>query len=67
MPEGNYIRLSFSHFDVEPEMLCDHDSLSVYSKDDKLVGEFLSPCSLKQSFRLEKTFKIYNLSEHSLF
>ncbi|KAF4803990.1 hypothetical protein TURU_011408 [Turdus rufiventris] len=40
VPEGNYIRLSVSHFDVEPEMLCDHDSLSVCSKDDKLVGKF---------------------------
>lgn len=31
--------LHFSHFDIEPEMFCDYDSLSVYSKDDRLVGE----------------------------
>ncbi|XP_056350069.1 ovochymase-2-like isoform X1 [Oenanthe melanoleuca] len=40
VPEGNYIWLHFSHFDVEPEKFCDYDSLSVYSKDDRLVGKF---------------------------
>ncbi|NXB21861.1 OVCH2 protein, partial [Rhagologus leucostigma] len=40
VPEGNYIWLRFSHFDVEPETFCDYDSLSVYSKDDRLVGKF---------------------------
>ncbi|NXD76216.1 OVCH2 protein, partial [Halcyon senegalensis] len=40
VPEGNYILLHFSHFDIEPEMFCDYDSLSVYSKDDRLVGKF---------------------------
>ncbi|XP_041891557.1 ovochymase-2 isoform X1 [Corvus kubaryi] len=40
VPEGNYIRLRFSHFDVEQETFCDYDSLSVYSKDDRLVGKF---------------------------
>lgn len=48
MPEGNYTYPCFSHCDVEPEMFCGSDSLSVYPKDDRLVGEFLSPCSLKQ-------------------
>ncbi|XP_068253997.1 ovochymase-2 isoform X4 [Nyctibius grandis] len=37
VPEGNYILLRFSHFDIEPETFCDYDSLSVYSKDDRLV------------------------------
>ncbi|NXO00088.1 OVCH2 protein, partial [Rhinopomastus cyanomelas] len=40
VPEGNYILLRFSHFDVEPETFCDYDSLSVYSKDNRLVGKF---------------------------
>ncbi|NXX79416.1 OVCH2 protein, partial [Urocolius indicus] len=40
VPEGNYILLHFSHFDIEPETFCDYDSLSVYSKDDRLVGKF---------------------------
>ncbi|NXT41382.1 OVCH2 protein, partial [Pelecanoides urinatrix] len=40
VPEGNYILLRFSHFDIEPETFCDYDSLSVYSKDDRLVGKF---------------------------
>ncbi|NWW89502.1 OVCH2 protein, partial [Rhynochetos jubatus] len=40
VPEGNYILLHFSHFDVEPETFCDYDSLSVYSKEDRLVGKF---------------------------
>ncbi|NWI22754.1 OVCH2 protein, partial [Sula dactylatra] len=39
-PEGNYILLHFSHFDIESETFCDYDSLSVYSKDDRLVGKF---------------------------
>ncbi|NXT77189.1 OVCH2 protein, partial [Zapornia atra] len=38
--EGNHILLRFSHFDIEPETFCDYDSLSVYSKDDRLVGKF---------------------------
>ncbi|NXF51884.1 OVCH2 protein, partial [Oceanites oceanicus] len=40
VPEGNYILLHFSHFDIEPETFCDYDSLSVYSKDNRLVGKF---------------------------
>ncbi|NXU32006.1 OVCH2 protein, partial [Thalassarche chlororhynchos] len=40
VPEGNYILLQFSHFDIEPETFCDYDSLSVYAKDDRLVGKF---------------------------
>ncbi|KFP43111.1 Ovochymase-2, partial [Chlamydotis macqueenii] len=40
VPEGNYILLRFSHFDIEPETYCAYDSLSVYSKDDRLVGKF---------------------------
>ncbi|KAF1676777.1 OVCH2 protein, partial [Pygoscelis papua] len=40
VPDGNYILLRFSHFDIEPETFCDYDSLSVYSKDDRLVGKF---------------------------
>ncbi|NXH21737.1 OVCH2 protein, partial [Bucco capensis] len=40
VPEGNYILLRFSHFDLEPETFCDCDSLSVYSKDSRLVGKF---------------------------
>ncbi|KFV98888.1 Ovochymase-2, partial [Eurypyga helias] len=40
VPEGNYILLRFSHFDIEPETFCAYDSLSVYSKDDRLVGKF---------------------------
>ncbi|POI35152.1 hypothetical protein CIB84_001097 [Bambusicola thoracicus] len=40
VPEGNHILLHFSHFDIEPETFCDYDSLSVYSKDDRLVGKF---------------------------
>ncbi|NWU55799.1 OVCH2 protein, partial [Dromas ardeola] len=40
VPEGNYILLRFSHFDIEPETFCDFDSLSVYSKDNRLVGKF---------------------------
>uniref|UniRef100_A0A8B9FMZ3 Ovochymase-2 n=1 Tax=Amazona collaria TaxID=241587 RepID=A0A8B9FMZ3_9PSIT len=40
VPEGNYILLRFSHFDIEPETFCDYDSLSVYSKDNRLVGKF---------------------------
>ncbi|NXJ73276.1 OVCH2 protein, partial [Trogon melanurus] len=40
VPEGNYILLRFSHFDIEPEMFCDYDSLSVYLKDDRLIGKF---------------------------
>ncbi|NXY21378.1 OVCH2 protein, partial [Atrichornis clamosus] len=40
VPEGNYILLHFSHFDIEAETFCDYDSLSVYSKDDRLVGKF---------------------------
>ncbi|NXI52029.1 OVCH2 protein, partial [Chloroceryle aenea] len=40
VPEGNYILLHFSHFDIEPEMFCDYDSLSVYSKGGRLVGKF---------------------------
>ncbi|NWH19457.1 OVCH2 protein, partial [Grus americana] len=40
VPEGNYILLRFSHFDIESETFCDYDSLSVYSKDDRLVGKF---------------------------
>lgn len=47
VPEGNYILLHFSHFDIEPETFCDYDSLSVYSKDNRLVGELLSFCSIK--------------------
>lgn len=41
VPEGMHILLNFSHFDVEPDIFCDYDSLSVISKDDQLVGEFL--------------------------
>ncbi|NXL43963.1 OVCH2 protein, partial [Podilymbus podiceps] len=40
VPEGNYILLHFSHFDIEPETFCDYDSLSVYAKDERLVGKF---------------------------
>ncbi|CAM5149961.1 unnamed protein product [Natator depressus] len=40
VPEGMHILLNFSHFDVESDMFCDYDSLSVYSKDDRLVGRF---------------------------
>ncbi|NXL83661.1 OVCH2 protein, partial [Alectura lathami] len=40
VPEGNYILLRFSHFDIEPETFCDYDSLSIYSKDNRLVGKF---------------------------
>ncbi|NXV46390.1 OVCH2 protein, partial [Uria aalge] len=40
VPEGNYILLRFSHFDIEPEMFCDYDSLSVYSTDNRLLGKF---------------------------
>uniref|UniRef100_A0A8D0G5U0 Ovochymase 2 n=1 Tax=Sphenodon punctatus TaxID=8508 RepID=A0A8D0G5U0_SPHPU len=40
VPEGMHILLNFSHFDVEPDTFCDYDSLSVYSKDDRLVGKF---------------------------
>ncbi|XP_068004029.1 ovochymase-2 isoform X3 [Melanerpes formicivorus] len=40
VPEGNYIWLNFSHFDIEPETFCDYDSLSVYSKDNRLIGKF---------------------------
>ncbi|NXL55425.1 OVCH2 protein, partial [Chordeiles acutipennis] len=40
VPEGNYILLRFSHFDIEPETFCDYDSLSIYSKHDRLVGKF---------------------------
>ncbi|NXV11839.1 OVCH2 protein, partial [Cepphus grylle] len=40
VPEGNYILLRFSHFDIEPEMFCDYDSLSVYSRDNRLLGKF---------------------------
>ncbi|NWS55688.1 OVCH2 protein, partial [Chunga burmeisteri] len=40
VPEGNYMLLHFSHFDIEPETFCDYDSLSVYSKDNRLVGKF---------------------------
>ncbi|NWJ09372.1 OVCH2 protein, partial [Crypturellus undulatus] len=39
-PEGNSILLRFSHFDIESETFCDYDSLSVYAKDDRLVGKF---------------------------
>uniref|UniRef100_A0A672UZX1 Ovochymase 2 n=1 Tax=Strigops habroptila TaxID=2489341 RepID=A0A672UZX1_STRHB len=39
VPEGNYILLRFSHFDIEPETFCDYDSLSVYSRDNRLVGK----------------------------
>lgn len=45
--EGNYILLRFSHFDIELETFCDYDSLSVYSKDNRLVGELLSFYSIK--------------------
>ncbi|NXY48231.1 OVCH2 protein, partial [Ceuthmochares aereus] len=40
VPEGDYILLRFSHFDIEPDPFCDYDSLSVYSKDNRLVGKF---------------------------
>ncbi|EMP36818.1 NADH-cytochrome b5 reductase 2 [Chelonia mydas] len=40
VPEGMHILLNFSHFDVESDIFCDYDSLSVYSKDDRLVGRF---------------------------
>ncbi|KFO84334.1 Ovochymase-2, partial [Buceros rhinoceros silvestris] len=40
VPEGNYVLLRFSRFDIEPETFCDYDSLSVYSEDDRLVGKF---------------------------
>ncbi|NXW31169.1 OVCH2 protein, partial [Phaetusa simplex] len=40
VPEGNYILLHFSHFDIEPETFCDYDSLSVYSTDNRLLGKF---------------------------
>ncbi|NXV40025.1 OVCH2 protein, partial [Rissa tridactyla] len=40
VPEGNYILLRFSHFDIEPETFCDYDSLSVYSTDNRLLGKF---------------------------
>ncbi|NXX41269.1 OVCH2 protein, partial [Tricholaema leucomelas] len=40
VPEGNYIWLNFSRFDIEPETFCDYDSLSVYSKDNRLIGKF---------------------------
>ncbi|XP_069713627.1 ovochymase-2 isoform X2 [Phaenicophaeus curvirostris] len=40
VPEGDYILLHFSHFDIEPDPFCDYDSLSVYSKDNRLVGKF---------------------------
>lgn len=49
VPEGNYIWLNFSRFDIEPETFCDYDSLSVYSKDNRLIGELLSPYSVKLS------------------
>lgn len=53
VPEGNYILLRFSHFDIEPERFCDYDSLSVYSKDDRLVGKlFLGNNLSVQSFIL---------------
>lgn len=45
VPEGNYILLRFSRFDIEPETFCDYDSLSVYSEDDRLVGELPSSVS----------------------
>lgn len=41
VPEGMHILLNFSHFDVESDIFCDYDSLSVFSKDDQLFGEFL--------------------------
>lgn len=47
VPEGNYILLRFSRFDIEPETFCDYDSLSVYSEADRLVGELPSPCSAR--------------------
>uniref|UniRef100_A0A8C3SMM8 Ovochymase 2 (gene/pseudogene) n=1 Tax=Chelydra serpentina TaxID=8475 RepID=A0A8C3SMM8_CHESE len=40
VPEGMHILLNFSYFDVESDTFCDYDSLSVYSKDDRLVGRF---------------------------
>ncbi|XP_075783955.1 ovochymase-2 isoform X2 [Pelodiscus sinensis] len=40
VPEGMHILLNFSHFNVESDTFCDYDSLSVYSKDDRLVGRF---------------------------
>ncbi|XP_077177997.1 ovochymase-2 isoform X2 [Paroedura picta] len=40
VPEGRHILLNFSHFDLEPDIFCDYDSLSVISKDDRLVGKF---------------------------
>lgn len=47
VPEGMHILLNFSHFDVEPDTFCDYDSLSVYSKDDRLVGKLLFSDSMK--------------------
>ncbi|XP_054828432.1 ovochymase-2 [Eublepharis macularius] len=40
VPEGMHILLNFSHFDVEPDTFCDYDSLSVISRDDRLLGKF---------------------------
>lgn len=47
VPKGMHILLNFSHFDVEPDTFCDYDSLLVYSKDDRLVGELLFTDSMK--------------------
>lgn len=52
VPEGMHILLNFSHFDVESDMFCDYDSLSVYSKDDRLVGELLFSDSVKYFHRV---------------
>ncbi|KAF7245339.1 Ovochymase-2 [Varanus komodoensis] len=40
VPEGMHILLNFSHFDVEPDVFCDYDSLSVISTDGRLIGKF---------------------------
>uniref|UniRef100_H3AL84 Ovochymase 2 n=1 Tax=Latimeria chalumnae TaxID=7897 RepID=H3AL84_LATCH len=38
--EGMHILLSFSQFDVEKDVFCDHDYLAVYAGTDKFVGKF---------------------------
>ncbi|XP_062974843.1 ovochymase-2 [Elgaria multicarinata webbii] len=40
VPERRHILLNFSRFDVEPDVFCDYDSLSVISTDGRLIGKF---------------------------
>ncbi|XP_028586604.2 ovochymase-2 [Podarcis muralis] len=40
VPEGMHILLNFTRFDVESDMYCDYDALSVISKDNRLLGKF---------------------------